>query len=370
MRIAHVVVAGEIGGAERMLVTLATSPESQAEHKVLLLTPSHPLRQMFLRAGLTVHDRGLVQEGPLAFVWQQLGPLHVGWLREELAAARPDVVHLHTLGSQVIGTRAALRLHLPIVRTEHSTRVLDDRTAWPFARWSLRRAHASVAISAHVKERFAQKAPWAEEKLRTIPNGIDTDHFALAPALPAGKPLTLLFLGRLEPRKGADLALAAVARVPGVRLLVCGDGQDRTRIAALVAELGLQDRVELRGLVDDASTVIPEAHAIIASSRAEGLGIAFLEAMSMGRPVVGLATGGIRELTDASSALVSVPSEGALDAERFDLLASRIRDAKTSIAALPELGIRARAKVLDTYSSRAMAAAYADVYAKVTAARR
>ena len=369
MKIGHVVVAGEIGGAERMLVTLAKSAETAAEHEIFLLTPSRPLYQIFRDADLCVHDRGTVKENPVAFVWRQLGPLDTAWLTRELQHAKVDVVHVHTLGSQVLGTRAARACDLPVVRTEHSTRVLDDPTAWPFARWSLARAAASVAVSAHVGERVRKKAPWAAKKVSVIPNGVDTDKFVLAPPLPAGKPLTLLFLGRLEPRKGADLALKALARVPGVRLLLCGDGEERADIARLVSDLGLDARVELRGHVDDPAKVIPEAHAILASSRAEGLGIAFLEAMAMGRPVVGLATGGIREITDPDTSLVGAPSR-EVDAARVDQLAAHIRDAKENLATLPELGGRARAKVLASYSRASMAAGYAEIYRNVTAARR
>ncbi len=369
MKIGHIVVAGEIGGAERMLATLAQSPETGADHEVFLFTPSRPLYKVFRDAELVVHDRGAVQENPVAFMWRQLGPLDTMWLTRELTDAAVDVVHVHTLGSQVLGARAARSLGLPVVRTEHSTRVLDDPTAWPFARWSLARASASVAVSAHVGERFRKKAPWAAKKITVIPNGVDTDRFVLAPPLPAGRPLTLLFLGRLEPRKGADLALKALARVPGVRLLLCGDGEDRADIARLVKDLGLDARVELRGHVDDPTTVIPEAHAILASSRAEGLGIAFLEAMAMGRPVVGLATGGIREITDPDTSLVGAPSR-EVDVSRVDQLAAHMRDAKENLATLPELGGRARAKVVLSYSRASMAAGYAEIYRSVMSARR
>lgn len=111
--------------------------------------------------------------------------------------------------------------------------------------------------------------------------------------------------------------------------------------------------------------MIPDAHAIIASSRAEGLGIAFLEAMAMGRPVVGLATGGIREITDPDTSLVGAPSRD-VDSARVDQLAAHIRDARENLGSLTELGGRARSKVVATYSRAAMATAYGAVYRAVT----
>jgi glycosyltransferase involved in cell wall biosynthesis len=144
-----------------------------------------------------------------------------------------------------------------------------------------------------------------------------------------------------------------------------GDGQDREALAALIRELGVGDRVELRGHADDVTPALREAHAILASSRQEGLGIAFLEAMAMGRPVVGLDTGGIREVTDPDTALVTPPARETDDA-RVDALVQRIREAQASLDTLGERGVRARERVLARFSRVAMAKGYAEVYRSVT----
>ena len=109
-KVVHVVVAGEVGGAERMLIDLASHPElSGADHVVALMTPNPGLSRLFRSAGLAVHDRGPVRETAAAFLWRSLGPSDTGWLEGVLLAERADLVHLHTFGSQVVGTRAALR---------------------------------------------------------------------------------------------------------------------------------------------------------------------------------------------------------------------------------------------------------------------
>ena len=161
-RVVHVVVAGETGGAERMLVDLASQAASTgAEHAVALFTPNDALRRMLRDAGLRVHDRGAVREGPLPFLWRSLGPRDVAWLTHVLREERADVAQLHTFASQVLGTRAAARSGARVLRTEHSTRVYDDPSCWPFSRWSLARADAAVAISEHVRAVALARAPWA-----------------------------------------------------------------------------------------------------------------------------------------------------------------------------------------------------------------
>ena len=71
----HVVVAGEIGGAERLLVDLASRPEETgADHQIALFTPNRALASFFVRAGLRVHDRGPVREDPVSYLFRALGP--------------------------------------------------------------------------------------------------------------------------------------------------------------------------------------------------------------------------------------------------------------------------------------------------------
>ncbi len=135
-RVVHVVVAGELGGAERMLVDLATHPaQTGVEHAVALRTPTDALRRTLRDAGLRVHDRGRAREGPLPFLWSTLGPLDVDWIRSVIEAEGARIVHLHTFASQVVGTRAARLAGARVLRTEHSTPAYVDPSCWPLSRW-------------------------------------------------------------------------------------------------------------------------------------------------------------------------------------------------------------------------------------------
>ena len=145
LRVVHVVVAGDIGGAERLLVDLASRPkESGAEHVVALLTPNRKLAAMFEKNGLSIRDRGPVRENPIAYLWRSLGPSDVAWLAGVLKDERASVAHLHTFGSHVLGTRAALRAGVPIIRTEHHVQYFIDASTRSFTRWSLARVDRSV----------------------------------------------------------------------------------------------------------------------------------------------------------------------------------------------------------------------------------
>jgi len=355
-KVVHVVVAGEVGGAERMLVDLASHPElSGADHVVALMTPNARLARLLRSAGLAVRDRGPVRESTAAFLWRSLGPSDAAWLERVLLAERADIVHLHTFGSQVVGTRAALRAGARVLRTEHSSRVYSDASCWPFSRWSLARAHGVVAISQHIRRVVLARDPEVSGRLALVSNGVDTAQFAPRPA-DARAPFTFVVVGRLERRKGVDIAIEAVARVPGARLEVVGDGEERLTLERQVAALGVAGRVRFHGHLDDTRDVLAGAHMALCSSREEGLGIALLEAMAMERPVVALPVGGVPEFVlDGRTGWLA-------RARTSDALAARMRDAMADEAQRPMLGRAARAKVIEAYSMRAMCEGYGALY--------
>ncbi len=298
IRVVHVVVAGDIGGAERLLVDLASRPgESGAAHAVALMTPNRKLADMIGKAGLRLHDRGSVRENPLSYLWQSFGPSAHRWLERVFAQERATIAHLHTFGSHVVGTRAARRARIPILRTEHHVQYFIDPSSAYFTRWSLRRVDASAAVSQYVADTIARIVPGAP-KLHVVRNGVDVQYFCPRQASAAGRerPFTLGIVCRLEPWKGVDLAIEAAARTPEIRLDVVGDGSERARLQALVTQRGLGDRVRFLGLLADPRNAYADVDAIVNASQDEPLGLSVLEALAMERPVVAFAGGGIPEI--------------------------------------------------------------------------
>jgi glycosyltransferase involved in cell wall biosynthesis len=349
----HVVVAGEVGGAERMLVDLARSPAKAGRtHAIALITPNDRLRALLRDAGLDVEDRGPAREGPLTYLARTVGRADVAWLEEIIRRRRSTIVHLHTFASQVVGTRAALRAGAKVLRTEHSTRVFDDPSCWPFSKWSLRRAQASVCISDHVRRVALARAPWAEGIMHVVANGVDVERFAVRPLPPRQGRVRFVALGRLEPRKGVDIALRALARAPDAELAVVGEGESRAMLESLARTLGVADRVHFVGFAADVREEIARAHVALSSARSEGLGIALLEAMAMGRAVVALPTGGVPEIVrDGDTGWLA-------HGDDEDALAHVMRSAIGDTAEMARRGERARERVVASFSVDAMRDGY------------
>ena len=373
MSVVHVVAAGEIGGAERMLVDLASSSRAASgrwkrSHSIALFTPSDALRSLFRDAGLDVDDRGPVREGPLPYLASTLGWGDVRWLTDVLDRRRATICHLHTFASQVLGTRAARRAGVRIVRTEHSTRVYDDPSCWPFSRWSLRRSDAIVFISEHVRKVALARGARVLDGTKTsiVHNGVDTDRFAppddaaRRPARSSAERVRFVALGRLDRRKGLELALDALAMVPGAELDVVGDGDERASLEEHASRLGVRDRVRFSGYERDVRDAITRADVALSSAREEGLGIALLEAMAMGRPIVAVPVGGIPEIVRDGETGWLAPERSAA------ALANTMRAAIDAPEERRLRGLRGRERVVERFSIDAMRDGYEAVYARLT----
>ena len=110
-RILHVVVAGEVGGAERMLADLVTHPrETGAEHAIALFSPCETVHRFFaqLPSCVPVFDPGRASEGTFGTLWRSFAPNDASWLAGCVRRMHASIVHLHTFGSHVVGVRAAL----------------------------------------------------------------------------------------------------------------------------------------------------------------------------------------------------------------------------------------------------------------------
>lgn len=369
--IVHVVAAGEVGGAERMLARLAAagvagSGDLEARrHVVALWTDDAVLHAFFRDAGLPVVTPPRSGGGPMVTPrLRATGGPDVRWLASYLVRQGADAVQLHTVASHVLGTRAGVLARVPIVRTEHSRRAYDNWLCRPFSAWSLRRATRIVTVSEDLGRLVGARYPSLRDRLTVIRNGVP---FASVPPPPpsASGPIRFVLVARLEPRKAVDRALRAVAEVAGAHLDIVGDGPLRADLERLAGELALGDRARFWGYRADPETVMAEADAALCSSTVEGLGLGLLEAMALGRPVVAVPVGGVPEIVaDGDTGwLATCPT--------LDGLTAVVRAAVA--AGRPELrrrGALARTSVERRFTDVAMRRAYEDLYAAlpVTAA--
>jgi glycosyltransferase involved in cell wall biosynthesis len=268
----------------------------------------------------------------LAFL---LGPL-AAWRAFRRAGWEADVIHAHSFLAAVPALLLGAIHRRPVVYTEHWTVFLPENPGRLspgmrlLARLALRRADVVLAVSRDLAEKLRRLAPRA--RLRVVPNAVDERRFWPAPNPPVGRDgARLVTAGLLDTgHKGIDVLLRALARLdePSLRLDVFGDGARRRDYEALARELGVEAAVAFRGLVakDRLAEEMRGADLFVLASRYENNPCVALEALASGLPVVATRVGGLPEVVDDESGLLTAPGDPAGLAEAIQAALARLED--------------------------------------------
>lgn len=151
---------------------------------------------------------------------------------------------------------------------------------------------------------------WPTERAHHLPN-FAADLAGAAPAALPGAAPRLLAMGRLHRNKGFDIAIRALALIPGAHLAIAGEGPERAALEALAREAGVAGRVAFLGWRGDVGALLAACDVFVCSSRHEPLGNIVLEAWSASRPVVAAAAQGPSELISDGETGLLVPPDDA-----------------------------------------------------------
>ena len=161
-----------------------------------------------------------------------------------------------------------------------------------------------VAVSHDVARHLVERFDVSESQIVVIPNAVDESEVVAGLARPstdwpvaAGRKAALI-LARLEPEKGVDVAIQAVAQLTDIDLVIAGAGSSRPSLEAQATDLRLGDRVHFLGHRDDPASLLARADVFVLPSHVEGLPLSVLEAMAAGVPVVATDIGGTREAVE------------------------------------------------------------------------
>ena len=156
------------------------------------------------------------------------------------------------------------------------------------------------------------------ERIVVLRNGVDLQQFRPLDRARARAELdldgkVLLSVGHLTENKGNHLTLEALARMPGARLLLVGEGPQASRLRRLARALGVSDRVRFEGHVDQPALAryYSATDALVLASRREGWANVLLESMACGTPVVATGVWGTPEVVTAPEAGILAPTRCA-----------------------------------------------------------
>jgi len=289
---------------------------------------------------------------------------------------RFDIVHAHGARAIFWAERAARRAGVAAyVATVHELRWQTmppglKREAWiALEGRTLDRAARVITVSNAARRDLVARWPRLAERTRAVhasapillrPSALPQSE----PGRRDAQPLRLVTVGRFDWVKGYDLLLPALARLAerGVEftLDVVGHGVLEPRLRAEATRLGIAERIRWRGGDVDLPPLLAASHAFVTTTRAEMFGIAVLEAMACGLPVLAPAVGSLVEVVDdgASGRLLPFDPEGTLPERVADELVRWWRDPEL----MRRLGAAGARRAREVFAPAAFAASVAAVY--------
>lgn len=309
MRILHIINSLKIGGAETFIGKLLPAIR-QLGHSVevcVLEDAWSPTRESLQRNGIPVYH---------SKVSRLYDPHQVLAIRKHLAHSQFDVVHVHLFPAQLwVRMAASGSDDIMLVTTEHSTS--NRRRHARLYRWLdafvYSRYNAIVAISDGTERALVRWMPSATTKVTVIPNGLDLGECQNASGnrrefgiyVPESVRLAV-FVARFDTAKDHATLIRALKCVQGIHLILVGDGPTRPEVANLAERTGVAGRVTFLGERADVPKILKVADVYVQSVLWEGFGLATLEAMAAGVPVVATAVEGLTDVVGDAALLFDV----------------------------------------------------------------
>ena len=282
-----------------------------------------------------------------------------------------EIIHAHVARDYPLAALAAARTDARLVLTRHVLFPLNR-----IHKLTLRRVARIIAVSQAVAVVLRAQGIFDQDKVVLIHNGIEVDRFVKASedvADKTSKRLTVGTIGHLAPIKGQEDFIRAAAIVcqdrDDVDFIIAGEdksrtGEHRRRIEKLVDELNLKDRVRLIGWIDDVSKLLPTFDLFVSASRSEPFGLAIIEAMAGGVPLIATMSEGAREIIDPERTGRLVPIAGA------EAMAKAICELLADPNQRKTLSGNARREVRDRFSTDRMVDATEQVYRQLVGTER
>ena len=367
MRILQLTSHLNVGGITRYVLSLSQRLVARG-HRVIIASDRGSVAAQVKAMGATHY--------PLRLNTSAEFSLKVLWGIRQLAgyvAQEPvDVIHAHTRVAQVVADRISRRLNVPYVTTWHGIyKPRLGRRWWPCT------GEATIAISGPVRQHLLRDFHVPERRIRCIYNGIDVAHYALLPEagalqtfrkrwqIPEKQPI-IGGIGRLAAGevKGFDLLLVAAylvqSAVPGLQVLIVGDGPRRPFLEDVARRLGVRHRVHFVGATQDIRVPLALMDIFVFPSRwPEAFGLTLVEAMAAGKPVVATSMGAVPEIIQHGVSGWLVPTEDPLS------LAEAIARLMGDRSAARRIGIQAQTRVREIFSLDRMTAEVESVYQEV-----
>jgi N-acetyl-alpha-D-glucosaminyl L-malate synthase BshA len=352
-------------------------------HEIAFISFSSPLRLHARRAGISIHE---IQEDIFPFK-QYPYTLALASKMVEVARMKSlQIIHAHYAipfaMAAILARQIAPELDLKVVTTLHGTDITlvgSHSSMKIITAYAINASDAVTAVSNYLRAE-TYRIFRTEREIDVIYNFVDIDRHAEAASRHAGAsrgraggakpkssaPATVMHISNFRPLKRIGDVIEIFARIQrqiDARLVLVGDGPESMKAEQLVRDLDLTESVEFSGIVDEVEPVLARADLLLLPSESESFGMAALEAMASGVPVVASRIGGIPELVAEGETGYTAPLGHVDEMARLALMI--LRDP----AEHARLSSGARARAAQHFEYRRIVPQYEALYERVLAGR-
>ncbi|MBI4167040.1 MAG: glycosyltransferase [Acidobacteria bacterium] len=360
--ILHTIETSEPGGAETVVLDLASKLDATRFRSIVLLIKEGWLREKLEERGVRTI---LVDSG----VWYdfRLPRAIARVVRQE----KVDLIHSHLPDMNFYSCLAGAVGRRKTITTYHGPIEISRARGFRHAvkLWVVRRSAVSVVVVCDYVGAMLQNCGFTRDKIVKIYNGINIEPYGgergsrLRAEL--GVPLDTKLVGmiaHLHPAKGYEFFIQAARKVvdalPKVRFVAVGEIKEPIweGLSTLIKSLDLGNHIHFLGLRDDIPSILNDLDVFALSSLSEGFPLAVLEAMAAGKPVVVTQSGGTKELVEDGRTGFLVPPGDS------EALAARIREVLADPVLAAALGRAARHEVEVKFPFAKMVSEYESLY--------
>lgn len=311
------------GGAQRFVIDLVTSPPEAFTFKIITLEDNNDF------------ENELIQNNIDFYCWHKLT------MKQKWQILRwPDLVHSHLFPSIYLGLASFGKKR---IQTEHATHNhrRDYRLLKPLEYFLYSKYNATYCITEQVRKELECFLPQWKQRYHVIENGVDLSKFPLiAKEIKHVKktrqkrnektlsPIKIGMVGRFHQYKDHTTLLRALTLLPEhYQLHFAGDGDTQQECKNLTEQLNLNNRVVFHGVLSNIPAFLSDLDLYIQSSIVEGFGLAAVEAMAAGLPVLGTKITGLKEVVGNEDYCFDVGNEKEL-AHKIEKILSSKREYK------------------------------------------
>lgn len=297
MKILHVITSLHTGGAEKLIIDIVPKLQDLGHTvDVLLFDGSDtPFKQQLTKFNVKILE--LTKGGSV------YNPLHITRLIPILR--HYDIVHTHNTAPQLFTAIANLFCKKRLITTEHSTSNRRRDLWWykPIDRFMYNQYDKIICISDQAEENLRNYLGKCRANITTIYNGVDIQKYATAhPSNDLNKIAPnckkIIMVAGFRYQKDQDTLIRATALLPKqFHTFLIGDGERKDLCEKLAITEGVAERVHFMGIRMDVPEILKAADYVVMSSHWEGLSLASIEGMSVGKPFLASDVDGLREMT-------------------------------------------------------------------------